>query len=138
MPKRLAFQRLLFKIKYVCIETKKSQCKRTLKDLLKPFEHHGNNNFPKRGKFYDGDVGSRFLFRAKTNSLKVQTQLQTVPILSLLYPSVISFSSFTFPGAPYQIFLLFHPWLPCHFYLVVITSTTFFNALISLADRYFP
>ena len=25
-----------------------------------------------------------------------------------------------FPGAPNRIFLLFLPWLPCHFYLVVI------------------
>ena len=34
--------------------------------------------------------------------------------------SYISFSSFTFPGAPYRIFLLFFPWLPCHFYLLII------------------
>ena len=27
---------------------------------------------------------------------------------------------FSFPGAPYQIFLLFLSWLPCHFYVVVI------------------
>ena len=50
-------------------------------------------------------------------------QLQAAPVLSSLYPS-ISFSSLTFPGAPYQIFLLCLPWLPCHFYLVVITTTT--------------
>ena len=43
-----------------------------------------------------------------------------VPVLSSLDPYHISFSSFTFPGAPYWIFLLFIPWLPCHFYLVVI------------------
>ena len=43
--------------------------------------------------------------------------------LSSLYPSLISFSSFTLPGAPYRIFLLFFPWLPCHFYPVVITAT---------------
>ena len=49
--------------------------------------------------------------------------------LSSLYPSLISFSSFTFPGAPYRIFLLFLPWIPCHFHLVVITTktTSFFN-----------
>ena len=34
--------------------------------------------------------------------------------------SHISFLSFTFPGAPYWIFLLFIPWLSCHFYLIVI------------------
>ena len=33
--------------------------------------------------------------------------------------SYISFSSFTFPGAPYRIFLPFLPWLTCHFYLVI-------------------
>ena len=32
--------------------------------------------------------------------------------------SYISISSFTFHGAPYRIFFLFPPWLPCHFYLV--------------------
>ena len=50
----------------------------------------------------------------------LQTQIQGVPVLSSLYPSHISFSYFTFPGAPYRIFLLFLPWIPCHFYLVVI------------------
>ena len=39
--------------------------------------------------------------------------------------SLISFSSFTFPGAPCRIFLLFLPWLPCYFYLIIITTTTF-------------
>ena len=34
--------------------------------------------------------------------------------------SYISFSSFIFPVAPYRIFRLFHPWLLCHFYLVII------------------
>ena len=34
--------------------------------------------------------------------------------------SYISSSSFTFPGAPYRIFLLFPPWLPCHLYPVVL------------------
>ena len=34
--------------------------------------------------------------------------------------SYIFFSSFTFTGAPYRIFLLFLPWFPCHSYLVVI------------------
>ena len=50
----------------------------------------------------------------------LQTQIQAVPVLSFLYPSLISFSSTTFPGTPYRIFLRFLPWLPCHFYLVVI------------------
>ena len=52
----------------------------------------------------------------------LQTQIQAVQVhvLSSLNPSLISFSSFTFPGAPYQICLLFLAWLPCHFYLVVI------------------
>ena len=34
--------------------------------------------------------------------------------------SYISFSSFTFPGTAYRILLPFLPWLPCHFYLVII------------------
>ena len=50
----------------------------------------------------------------------LQTQIQADPVLSSLYPSLISFSYFTFPGAPYRIFPLFLPWLPCHIYLVVI------------------
>jgi len=49
-----------------------------------------------------------------------QTQIQAVSVLYSLCFSVISFSSFTFPGALYRIFLLFLPWLPCHFYFVVI------------------
>ena len=40
-------------------------------------------------------------------------------IFSVLFSS-ISFSSFTFTGAPYRIFLLFLPWLPSHFYPVII------------------
>ena len=43
----------------------------------------------------------------------------------VLDPSLkFHFSSFTFSGAPYQIFLLFLPWLPCHFYLVITTATS--------------
>ena len=49
-------------------------------------------------------------------------QIQAIPILSPLYPSLISFSSFTFPGAPYRIFLPFLLWLPCYFYLIVVTE----------------
>ena len=48
----------------------------------------------------------------------------TSPPSSTTGGSLISFPSFTFPGTPYRIFLLFLPWLPCHFYLVVITTTT--------------
>ena len=33
--------------------------------------------------------------------------------------SYISFSSFTFPGAPYRIFIPHLPRFPCHFYLVI-------------------
>ena len=52
---------------------------------------------------------------AKTCNLKQkktlhrETQLQTVPVLPSLYSSLISLSSFTFPGAHCQIFLLFLP-----------------------------
>ena len=43
---------------------------------------------------------------------------KTVPVIpSLLFPL-----SFTFPGAPYRIFLLF---LPCHFHFVVIEQQFF-------------
>ena len=44
-------------------------------------------------------------------------------VLSSLYPSLISFSSLTFPGSPYRIFLLLLLWLPRHFYIVVMTTT---------------
>ena len=46
-------------------------------------------------------------------------------IFSSLYPFLISFSCFTFPDISYRIFLLFLPWLPCHFYLVITTATMF-------------
>ena len=46
-----------------------------------------------------------------------QIQLQDGFLLTFSY---IFFSSFTFPGTPYRIFLLFLPWFFCHFYLVVI------------------
>ena len=49
--------------------------------------------------------------------------MQADPVISSLYPSVISLSSFAFPGAPYRTFLLL---LPCHFHFVVITTTTIF------------
>ena len=41
------------------------------------------------------------------------------PVLPSLYPSLTSFSYFTFPGPPNSIFIIFLPWLPCHFYPVV-------------------
>ena len=66
-----------------------------------------------------------------TKSPHLQTQLQAVLVLSSLYASLISFSSFTFPGASYQIFLLFLPWLPCHFYLIVIEQNEPNGALLS-------
>ena len=59
----------------------------------------------------------------------LQTELQAVPVLSSLYPSLISFASLTFPGAPYKILLLFIPWLPCHFYPVVIEQQQIGRAL---------
>ena len=76
------------------------------------------------GVIYDqkrrGEIYWIFWEQNLLGSPHLQTQLQAVPVLSSLYPSLISFSSFTFPGAPYRIFLLFLPWLPCQFYLVVI------------------
>ena len=53
----------------------------------------------------------------------LQTQLQAVSVLSSLYPSLISFSSFKFPGASCRIFLPFLPWLPCHFYRCDFATT---------------
>ena len=44
--------------------------------------------------------------------------------LSNLYSSLISFSSITFPGAPYRIFLLFLPWLPCLFTLLSLNNNS--------------
>ena len=49
----------------------------------------------------------------------LQTQLQNG---SLLFFSYISFSSFTFPGAPYWILLVYLPRLPYHFYLVILAE----------------
>ena len=43
---------------------------------------------------------------------------KTIPILPFLYPSLkFFFSSFTFSGAPYRIFLLFLTWFPYHLIL---------------------
>ena len=43
-----------------------------------------------------------------------------------------SFSSFTFPCTSYRIFLLFLPWLPCHFYLVIEQQTFTYSGKIKL------
>ena len=59
----------------------------------------------------------------------LQSQLQAVPVLSSIYPSLISFSYFTFPGAPYRISLLFLPWLP-FFAIFILLSPN--NKLYSL------
>ena len=67
---------------------------------------------------------SKYLKRYDWSMFSLQTQLQAVAVLSSLFSSLISFSSFTFPDAPYQIFLLFLPWFPCHFNLVITTATT--------------
>ena len=37
----------------------------------------------------------------------------------LIFPVPFSYLIFIFPGAPYRIFFLFLPWLPCNFYLVI-------------------
>ena len=51
----------------------------------------------------------------------LQTQLQDGYCLIFSWSfSYISFSSLIFTGALYRIFLLFLPWLPCHFHLSVI------------------
>ena len=67
-------------------------------------------------------------YSSSQGSPHLQTQLQTVPILSPLYLSLILFSSLTFPGASYRIFLLFLLWLPCHFYLAITTTTNLGDA----------
>ena len=46
----------------------------------------------------------------------LQTQLHAVPVSPSVYPSLICFSSFTFPGVPYPFFLLFLPWLSYNFW----------------------
>ena len=66
----------------------------------------------------------------------------SLPVLSSLYPFLlISFSSF-FPGAPYRISHPYLPWLPCHFYLVVIEqqhptgfSFCFFPGFLAIFTR---
>ena len=51
----------------------------------------------------------------------LQTQLKDASRLTFSWPfSYISFSSFSFPGTLYRIFLLFLPQLPCHFYHIII------------------
>ena len=51
----------------------------------------------------------------------VQTQFQDDYRLIFSWPFFyVSFSSFTFPSAPYQILFLYLPRLPSHFFLVVI------------------
>ena len=60
--------------------------------------------------------------------------LQEGSRLTFSWPfSYISFSSFTSPGAPYRIFHLFLPRLPCHFYLVVIRQQQPVKATINYA-----
>ena len=50
------------------------------------------------------------------------------------FPSYLLFSSCTFPGTPYRIFLRFLPWLPCHFDVVVIyNSNVFAVACVAMA-----
>ena len=55
------------------------------------------------------------------------------PVISSTYPSLISFSSFTFPGIPYRIFLR---WLPCHFYLVVIEQQLWIRAAMQVVKEH--
>jgi len=51
----------------------------------------------------------------------LHTQVQGGSRLTFSWPfSCISFSSSTFPGVTYRIFLLLLHWLPCHFSLAVI------------------
>ena len=126
-------------------------------DSLKPLEHHSNimlmcsRGEPQifcREALNENSTLTRQQIgdKAVLSQANLLTQLQAVPLLSSLYPSLISFSSFTFPGAPYRIvtsvffpgflaifaiekqqhpigfLVLFFPWLPCHFYFVVIAA----------------
>ena len=66
-----------------------------------------------------------------------QSHLQDAFRLTFSWPfSYISISSFTVPvGAAYRILLLFLPWLPCHFYLVVFKQQQSFAAVeVTLAE----
>ena len=67
---------------------------------------------PAMGNFYRANL-TRFTSLPKGNTGGSRL-IFSVPLY------YISFSSSTFPGAPYQIFLRFLLWLPCHFYLVFI------------------
>ena len=87
----------------------------------------GINGLRHNDKNHSSVQSSRFAITYERLNLKMitslgsphfQTQLQAVPVLSSLYSSLISFSSFTFPSAPYRIFFLFLPLLPCHFILL--------------------
>ena len=63
-------------------------------------------------------TGHKGHLTSKLNYRQFPSYLLSTILLYSLYPSLISY--FTFPGVPYRISLLFLPWLPCHFYLVVI------------------
>ena len=60
------------------------------------------------------DARVKYPLYLSQGSPHLQTQLQDGSHFTFSYNS---FSSFTFPAAPYRIFLLFLSWLPCHFYL---------------------
>ena len=71
----------------------------------------------------------------------LQTQLQDGFRLNFSWPfSYISFSSLTFPGTRYWIFLLFLPWFSCHFYLVFIeqqpSSLVLWRLLLKVNKNY--
>ena len=57
----------------------------------------------------------------------LQIQLQAVPVFSSVYPSLIWFSSSSFPGAPYRIFPSVFSLYFFQFYFVVIITTTIWS-----------
>ena len=63
----------------------------------------------------------------------LQNQLQDGSRLTF---SSISFSFLTFPRAPYRIFLLYLPRLPCHFHIVVIEQQQQLGWICSTNERH--
>ena len=64
------------------------------------------------------------LFCVKCEIVIVHVCVYLIRVTSLP-SSTFLIPSFSFSGAPYRFFLLFLPWLPCHYYIVVIKQQQF-------------
>ena len=108
MTKRLAFHQEVFQMTF-CLFCEDNNYFETMHS-----SYNTNHNFLSYKVVTNIDVPTSH------GSPHLQTQIQAVLVLFYLHSSLISFSSFNFADSPYRIALLFLPWLPCLFYLVVI------------------